>query len=99
MYAAAPDQALGVNEPSEEPGALESMLLNAKQLGERQQAKIAEAAADIVDFEDEDADGLPNGYELKLGTNPFAKDSDMDGLTDKVEVIGHDCTYGTPHHG
>ena len=97
VYAAAPDQTLGVNEQSEEPGALESMLLNAKQLGERQQAKIAEAAADIVDFDDEDADGLPNGYELKLGTNPFAKDSDMDGLTDKVEVMGHDCTYGTLH--
>jgi hypothetical protein len=88
VYAAAPDQTLGVNKPSEVPGALESMLLNTRQLGERQQAKIAEAAADIVDFEDEDADGLPNGYELKLGTNPFAKDSDMDGLTDKVEVMG-----------
>ena len=97
VYAAAPDQALGVNEPSAEPSALESMLLNARQLGQRQQAKAAEAAADIVEFGDEDGDGLPNGYELKLGTNPFAKDSDMDGLTDKVEVMGHDCTYGTLH--
>jgi hypothetical protein len=94
VYAAAPDQALGVGDQSEEPSALESMLRNAQQLGERQQAKIAEAAADVPEFGDDDGDGLPNGYELKAGTNPFAKDSDLDGLDDDEEILGHNCTYG-----
>ena len=61
---------------------------------QRQQEKIAQAATDLIEFQDEDGDSLPNGYELKLGTNPFAKDSDLDGLDDDEEVLGHDCTYG-----
>lgn len=94
VYAAAPDQALGAKDQSSEPSALDSMLINARQLGQRQQEKIAQAATDLIEFQDEDGDTLPNGYELKMGTNPFAKDSDLDGLTDYEEVIGHDCTYG-----
>ncbi|MBI5566352.1 MAG: FG-GAP repeat protein, partial [Chloroflexi bacterium] len=94
VYAAAPDQALGVEEQSSEPSALDKMLINARQLGQRQQEKIAQAATDLIEFQDEDGDTLPNGYELKLGTNPFAKDSDLDGLDDAEEVLGHDCTYG-----
>ena len=94
VQAAAPNQTSGANQPSGEHGTLDQMLINARQLGQRQQSKIAAAATDLVEFQDEDGDGLPNGYELKLGTNPFAKDSDLDGLSDKEEVIGHPCTYG-----
>jgi glycosylphosphatidylinositol phospholipase D len=45
----------------------------------------------LVDIDDEDQDGLPNGYELQLGTNPFLVDTDMDGLTDYREVVGYPC--------
>ncbi|HCC01324.1 MAG TPA: hypothetical protein DEP60_01345 [Ruminococcaceae bacterium] len=35
---------------------------------------------------DEDDDGLTNLEEYKLGTNPYLKDTDFDGLSDKEEV-------------
>mgnify|MGYP000909565648 CR=1 FL=1 len=35
---------------------------------------------------DEDNDGLTNLEEYKLGTNPYLKDTDFDGLSDKEEV-------------
>ncbi|MGD2146797.1 MAG: thrombospondin type 3 repeat-containing protein, partial [Anaerolineae bacterium] len=43
---------------------------------------------------DEDGDGLPNGYEIRLGTNPLSKDSDYDGLSDYDEVRGMPWEYG-----
>ena len=41
-------------------------------------------AVDLVEDsrEDADKDGLMNQQELALGTNPWVKDSDADGLTD-----------------
>lgn len=35
---------------------------------------------------DSDHDGLTDGEELALGTNPFSGDTDSDGLTDLEEV-------------
>jgi hypothetical protein len=35
---------------------------------------------------DEDEDGLSNGQELTLGTDPYKKDTDGDGVNDPVEV-------------
>ncbi|NBU72826.1 MAG: hypothetical protein EBS53_15520, partial [Bacteroidetes bacterium] len=36
---------------------------------------------------DEDGDGLINGQELTLGTDPYQKDTDGDGASDSVEVV------------
>ena len=36
---------------------------------------------------DEDGDGLLNGTEVALGTNPFARDTDDDGVDDPEEVV------------
>jgi hypothetical protein len=44
--------------------------------------------------DDEDGDGLPNGYEIQLGTNPLSKDSDYDGLSDDDEVQGMRWEHG-----
>ncbi|NBS79415.1 DUF5011 domain-containing protein [bacterium] len=35
---------------------------------------------------DEDGDGLTNGQELTLGTDPYKKDTDGDGVNDPVEI-------------
>jgi hypothetical protein len=35
---------------------------------------------------DEDEDGLTNGQELTLGTDPYKKDTDGDGVNDPVEI-------------
>ncbi|MBX3000370.1 MAG: VCBS repeat-containing protein [Caldilineaceae bacterium] len=60
-------------------------------IAEQRKAAIAEAASGLDAFGDEDGDGLPNGYELTLGTNPFTADTDFDGLTDAQEVLGIEC--------
>ncbi|MCU0523145.1 MAG: hypothetical protein MUF84_20970, partial [Anaerolineae bacterium] len=92
--AAAPGSTTPSPEPSQ-PSAVESMLLNARDLNARQREHVAAQAGDLDSGGDEDGDGLPNGYELALGTNPFAADSDVDGLTDAQEVLGVPCTTGT----
>jgi hypothetical protein len=58
-----------------------------------QQNQFGANAATLADQGDEDGDGLPNGYELQLGTSPFVADSDLDGLTDHEEVVGLACVY------
>ncbi len=40
---------------------------------------------------DSDGDGLPDWYELEIGTDPYNPDTDGDGLTDGEEVL----IYGT----
>lgn len=47
--------------------------------------------AELPEQGDADGDGLPNGYEIRLGTNPYAKDTDMDGIDDRTEVMGQPC--------
>ncbi len=53
--------------------------------------------ATLPSDDDADDDGLPNGYEIQLGTNPLAKDSDYDGLTDYEEVAGMPREWGSEH--
>jgi len=76
-------------------GEIASLAKTMQKAGDQQQAEIAALASDLDDLGDEDSDGLPNGYELKLGTNPFAPDTDLDGLTDSEEVIGMPCLDGS----
>ncbi len=42
-------------------------------------------------YEDSDGDGLPDWYEVEIGTDPSKPDTDDDGLTDGAEVL----IYGT----
>ena len=43
-------------------------------------------------YQDSDGDGLPDCFEIKIGTNPYNPDSDGDGLSDYFEVIYHSPT-------
>jgi hypothetical protein len=52
--------------------------------------RTATATHDIWLLQDDDVDGLSNGQEEDLGTNPLSKDTDTDGLTDGDEVTKHD---------
>jgi len=36
--------------------------------------------------DDKDGDGLPNSYEIQIGTSPTNKDTDGDGLDDNIEI-------------
>jgi len=76
-------------------GEIESLVKTVQKAGDQQQAEIAARASVLDDLGDEDGDALPNGYELKLGTNPFSSDTDLDGLTDSEEVKGIPCLVGT----
>ncbi|MGD8474307.1 MAG: hypothetical protein PVH59_09285, partial [Anaerolineae bacterium] len=53
-------------------------------------SSLSKASA-LPEDADDDGDGLPNRYELHLGTSPFAADSDYDGLSDWDEVHGVSC--------
>lgn len=86
--AAAPQR---LRHETEERSAIENMVANMHRIGEQREARIAALASTLPDKGDQDGDGLPNGYELKLGTNPFARDSDLDGLSDGKEVRGFPC--------
>ncbi len=48
-----------------------------------------------VNLVDTDRDGLSDGEEVRLGTNPALSDSDWDGLNDKIESDGWLFTYDT----
>ena len=48
---------------------------------------------------DADLDGLTNGEEAKLGTDPGSPDSDGDGLEDGVEVVDPDAPADTDGDG
>ena len=39
-----------------------------------------------ADYEDDDGDGIPNGWESSHGTNPCRADTDGDGIPDGVEA-------------
>jgi hypothetical protein len=68
------------------------MLDEGRAILERRSLGTNSAAATFLPADaDEDQDGLPNGYELSLGTNPFVTDTDMDGLSDYQEVVGFPC--------
>lgn len=54
--------------------------------------RFAPVSAPVLNPEaDNDGDGLPNGYELEIGLNPYAKDSDLDGVNDYDEILGKTC--------
>ena len=57
-------------------------------------SSLSQASA-LAEDDDDDGDGLPNRYELHLGTSPFAADSDYDGLSDWDEVRGVPCPTDT----
>ncbi len=54
--------------------------------GENSYLGIYGDSADCRDSQDDDADGLMNGEEKQLGTDPLKADSDGDGLNDGAEV-------------
>ena len=54
---------------------------------------IIEVEEDYDDcYQDSDGDGLPDCFEIKIGTDPYNPDSDGDGLSDYFEVIYHSPT-------
>jgi hypothetical protein len=69
------------------------MLDETRQLITRHTSSNSGPAGALADEEDLDGDGLPNGYELRLGTSPYSTDSDYDGLSDYVEVTGYECEW------
>ncbi len=60
-------------------------------------------AAQILGYvypnQDQDADGLPDGMEYLLGTDPYQPDSDGDGLSDGEEYPAWDLPQSDPRLG
>ncbi len=79
--------------PTRDNADLTSTLKTARELtGRTRENQFAPGAqSQLSDASDEDGDGLPNGYEIQYGTNPFAADTDLDGLTDREEIVGKTC--------
>jgi len=66
-------------------------------LGEVETAvEAALASADPAERADTDGDGLPDGVEAGLGTNPADRDTDHDGLVDNYELFGNGFDPGDP---
>lgn len=71
--------------------AISQLMAESRALAEQYQWQKGEPLANLAASDDFDGDKLPNGYEVELGTNPFHHDSDRDGLSDFVEVVGYPC--------
>ncbi len=74
-----------------ESGQAAAMMADLRQMRERLAADDPNPAHALVDNEDEDGDGLPNGYEVRYGTSPFSVDTDFDGIGDYDEINGATC--------
>jgi hypothetical protein len=80
-------------QPAAEESQLVGLFKETRAIAERNRFGVGSLNLDALpDSADEDQDGLPNGYELRLGTNPFVADSDLDGLSDYQEVVGFPCS-------
>lgn len=88
----------GAADQRSDKSELLSTLQQTRQIAQQNQfGPNAVTAGTLDEHGDDDGDGLPNGYELQLGTNPLIADSDLDGLTDYQEVTGFSCagSFGT----
>jgi hypothetical protein len=74
-----------------ESGQAVAMMADLRQMRERMAADDPNPAQALVHDEDEDGDGLPNGYEVRYGTSPFSVDTDFDGINDYDEINGVVC--------
>ncbi len=88
-----PAPASGATRPESAAGQIAGVLRDARDIAQRNRLGPLAAGALLDPHGDEDGDGLPNGYELRLGTSPFNADSDLDGLTDYQEVTGTVCSW------
>jgi len=80
-----------VAESSTPPGAELTQLLDETRALSNQLQIGLNPAFQLAENSDYDFDGIPNGVELQLGTNPFVADTDQDGLTDFQEIAGFPC--------
>ncbi|MBX3001545.1 MAG: FG-GAP repeat protein, partial [Caldilineaceae bacterium] len=80
-----------VAEASTPPGAALAQLLDETRALSNQLQSGLGPAFQLAENSDYDFDGIPNGVELQLGTNPFVADTDQDGLTDYQEINGFYC--------